>query len=65
MKTIFRDKGMRDPESGDNVLPNKFLSVYISDVHQRFNFNPFGEIVCANQQIFLVTNYFGKGTNNI
>ena len=26
MKTIVRDKGMRDPELGDNVLPNKFLA---------------------------------------
>ena len=48
MKTIVRDKGMRDPESGDNVLPNKFLSVYVPDVGQRFSFNPFGEIVCVD-----------------
>ena len=62
---IVRDEGVRDPESGDNVFPDKFLSIHISDVHQRFNVNPLGEIVFADQQIFLVTCCFGKGTNNI
>ena len=62
---IVRDEGVKDPESGDNVFSEKFLSVHISDVRQRFSFTSLGEIVCADQQIFLVTCYFGKGTNNI
>ena len=58
---IVRDEGVRDPELGDNVFSKKFLSVHISDVRQRFSFNPLSEIVCADQQIFLVTCCFGKG----
>ena len=65
MKTIVRDKGMRDPKLGDNVFLDKLLSIHISDVRQWFNFDPFGEIICADQQISLVTYYFGKRANNI
>ena len=48
LKAIVRDEGVRDPESGDNVFLDKFLSVHIFDVRQRFSFDPLGEIVCAD-----------------
>ena len=60
-----RDEGMRDPKLGDNVFPEKFLSVHVFDVCQRFSFDPLGKIVYTDQQISLVTCCFGKGTNNI
>ena len=52
---------MRYSEAGDNVLPDKLLYVHISDIHQRLSFNPFGEIVCADQQIFLIRAALGNG----
>ena len=32
LKSIVRDEGMRDPEPGDNVFPDKFLGDHIFDV---------------------------------
>ena len=48
LKTIVRDEGMRDLESGDNVFPNKLFDVHISNICQGLSFNPFGEIVRAD-----------------
>ena len=56
---------MRYSEVSDNVLPDKLLYVHISNIRQWLSFNPFGEIVCADQQIFLVSHYFRKWANNI
>ena len=65
LKSIIRDEGMRYPKASDNVLPEKLLYIHISDIRQRLSFNPFGEIVCADQQILLVSRCFRKGANNI
>ena len=65
LKSIVRDEGMRYPEPSDNVLPEKLLYVHILDICQRLSFNPFGEIVYADQQIFLVSRCFRKWANNI
>ena len=65
LKSIVQDEGMRYSEAGDNVLLDKLLYVHISDIRQRLSFNPFGEIVCADQQIFLVSRCFRKWANNI
>ena len=62
---IVQDKGVWYPEVSDNVFPEKLLCVHISDIRQRLNFDPFGEIICANQQILLVSCCFRKGANNI
>ena len=65
LKSIVRDEGMRYSEASDNVLLEKLLYVHISNICQRLNFNPFGEIICADQQIFLVSYCFRKWVNNI
>ena len=39
---------VQDSEASDNVLLDKPLYVHISDIRQRLNFNPFGEIICAD-----------------
>ena len=49
LKAVVRDEGMRDPKSSDDVLLDKLLSIYIPDVGQGLSFDPFGEIVCADQ----------------
>ena len=49
LKSIVQDKGIRDLELSDNVFPDKLFGVNISDIRQGLNFNPFGEIVCADQ----------------
>jgi len=49
LKAVVRDEGMRDPKLSDDVLLDKLLSIYILDIGQRLGFNPFGEIVCADQ----------------
>ena len=56
---------MRDPESCDNVFPNKFLGVHVPDICQGLSFNPFSEIVRADQQIRLVPCYLGERANNV
>ena len=40
---------MRDPKSSNDVLPDILLSIHILDVSQRLGFDPFGEIVYADQ----------------
>ena len=49
LKTIVWDEGMRDPKLGNDVLPNKLFGIHIPYVSKEFNFNPFDEIICANQ----------------
>ena len=65
LKSIVQDEGTKYPETSDNVLLEKLLYIHIPDIRQRLNFNPFGEVVCADQQIFLVSRYFRKWANNI
>ena len=48
LKAIVRDEGTRDFESSDNVFPDKFLGIYIPDIYQGFDFDPFSEVVRAN-----------------
>ena len=49
LKVVIRDEGMRDPKSSNDVLLDKFLSIHILDVGQGLGFDPFCEIVYANQ----------------
>ena len=49
LKAVIRDVGMKDPKSSNDVLPDKLLSIYISNVSQGLSFDPFGEIVDADQ----------------
>ena len=65
LKAIIRDEGTRDPEPCDNVFPNKFLGIYVSDICQSFIFNPFGEVVRADQQISLISYCFRERANDI
>ena len=65
LKSIVRDEGMRDLEPDDNVFPEKIFGVHISDICQGLSFNPFDEIVHADQQISLVPCCFGGRANNI
>ena len=65
LKTIIRDEGMRDPEPGDNVFLDNLFGIHISDIRQKLNFNPFGEIVRADLQISFVLCCFGERGNNI
>ena len=54
LKTVIRDEGARDSKPSDNIFPNKSLGIHVSDFCQWFSFNPFGEVICADQQISLV-----------
>ena len=49
LKPIVRDEGMKDPKSSDNIFPEKSLGIHISDIRQWFRFNPFGEVIRADQ----------------
>ena len=49
---------MRDPESSDNIFPDKLLGIHISDIRQGLSFNPFSKVVCVDEQIPLVPCYF-------
>ena len=56
---------MRDSEPGDNVSPDKLLGIHVSDICQRFGFDPFGEVISADKQISLVPYCFRKWPYNI
>ena len=45
---------MGDPKPSDNIFPNKSLGIHIRDICQWFNFNPLSEVICADQQPFLI-----------
>ena len=49
LKADVRDEGVGDPKSSNDVLPDKLLGIHIPDIGQGLGFDPFGEIVCANQ----------------
>ena len=55
LKAIIRDEGIRNPEPSNDILPDKFFDIYISDISQRFSFDPLGKIICADQQILFVS----------
>ena len=48
LKAIIKDEGMGNPELSNDILPDKPLDIHISDISQRFSFDLFGEIVCAD-----------------
>ena len=54
LKTVVRDEGARDFKPNDNSFSNKSLGIHIFDICQWFSFNPFGEVICADQQISFV-----------
>ena len=56
---------MRDTKLGDNVLPDKLFGVHISDICQRFDFDPFGKIVSVDEQISFVPYCPGKWPDDI
>ena len=49
LKAVIRDEGMRDPKLSNDVLLDKLLSIHIPDVGQGLSFDPFDEIVYADQ----------------
>ena len=55
LKAIIRDKGMGNPESSNDILLDKSFDIYISDISQRFSFNPLSKIIRADQQILFVS----------
>ena len=65
LEPIVRDKGLRDPESCNNVSLDEPLSIYVFDVSQWLSLDPFGEVICADQQISFVSCCFGEGAYNI
>lgn len=46
---------MRNSETGNDILPYKSLHIYVSDIGQRLSFDPFREIVCADQKVLPVS----------
>ena len=65
LKAIVRDESMRNTELSNDILPDKPLDIHTSDVSQRFSFNPFSEIVYADQQILFTSYCFREMTYNI
>ena len=65
LRSIVQDECARNSKPSNNILPNKFLSIYISNICQRFSFNPFGKVICANQQVSLIPCRFRERTYNV
>ena len=65
LESIIRNKGSRDPESCNDVSPDKSFRIYVSNVSQWLGFDSFGEVICADQQVSLVSCCFGEGAYNI
>ena len=59
LKFVVRDECVRDSKSSDNIFPKEFLGVHILDICQWFNFNPFGEVICADQHRLLISRCLG------
>ena len=55
LKAIIRDKSMGNPESSNDILPDKHFDIHISDISQKFSFGPFGKIICADQQVLFIS----------
>ena len=51
---------MRDSEPGDNVSPDKLLGIHVSNICQWFGFDPFSEVISADEQISFVPRCFRK-----
>ena len=62
---LFRSEGMRDPKPSDNIFPHKSLGIHIPDICQWLSFNPFSEVVRADQQISLISYCFRERANDI
>ena len=65
MKVVVQDEGAKDFKPGDNVFPNKFLGIHVSNIRQGLSFNPFSKVVRANQQIPFVPCGLGEMANDI
>ena len=65
LKTVVRDEGMRDFKLSDNIFPNKSLGIHIPDICQWFSFNPFNEVIRADQQIPLISYCLREKTYNV
>ena len=60
LETIVRDLGVMDSEPSDDVPPNKLLGIYVSNVCQWFGFDPFCEIISADEKVSFVPHCFRK-----
>ena len=49
LKIVIQDESMRNPKSSKDILPDKLLSIHIPSVGQGLGFDPFGEVVYADQ----------------
>ena len=65
LKIVIRDEGTRDSKPSDNIFPNKSLGIHIPDICQWFSFNPFNEVICADQQIPLISYCLREKTYNV
>ena len=65
LQSVVRDKCIRDSKPSDNIFPNKFVSIRISDICQNFSFNPLGKVICTNQQISFIPCRFKEITYNV
>ena len=44
-----------DSKPSENIFPNKLFGIHILDICQWFSFDPFGEVIYADQQIPLIS----------
>ena len=65
LQSVVRDERMRDSKPSDNILPNKFFSIRISDICQKFSFNPLSKVIRANQLVSFIFCHFRKMTYNV
>ena len=65
LQSVVRDKCMRDSKLSDNILPNKFHSICIFDICQRFDFNPLCKVIYIDQQISFIPCRFRERTYNV
>ena len=56
---------MGNPKYSYDILPDESFDIYISDISQRFSFDPLSKIICADQQVLFVSKCFKERTYNI
>ena len=65
LKPIVGNECTWGSEAGDDVLPDEFLGVHVSNVGQGFSFHPFSEVISSDYYVSLVPRSFGERSDNI
>ena len=65
LRTVVSYDCLRDSKPANDVLPNESRDIFVLDVSIRLCFYPFTEVICGNEQEFLLGNCEGQGSHYV